>query len=1046
MKKRGKSGKIVCLLLITLLLVGFASASFWSDFWNGITGKATGGSSGGGSYSSSCGDGFGDLAVFHPGTGTWSILKSRDGFEELRHGFAGTLPASADFDGDGERDIAVYLPEGGKWYISFSSGNIPVHLKARYNAAEGYVHYGSAGSVPVPGDYDNDGKADLGVVYRSDSNWIIEYSSNRSVYKNNFGWSATIPAPGDFDGDGKMDLAVFCPRACGDDPDGHWWIWQSSTNQIIEKDFGWSAVVPAPSDFDNDGKTDLAVYYPPEGKWYILYSKDGKTDTELFGWSEALPAPGDYDGCAEQPSPPVPVPECQTDADCGTSTSRRYCQNNNACVSSTSYSCQNGTCVGVSGGGCTTCSYGCANGSCISGPSGIVDRCSEISAASIVEINEAISDTAYDDENVVLREGGWTEGGEGAYVVLYSEPYFDAVVLEITNIDEESSIWNGTNYVVNEIELDLRDNMRSKEYNDKSLTRVGDHYEGIISLGSYGSYYAVAKYNDPYFDENEMSFSFTWGDGATYGNVGNQKDTFYCDINQTTEWCFDTDGGLDYYTKGEVNTSVSPGLMFEDYCLDNRSLIERHCLDRANPNNFTIQYACPGICQDGACVGGTYEILNENVWAEKGNVVEIGNEAIIRYQIVVSEEDSVFVPDRITKVISAPNGQISVPLTKSNSYCQDYVGGSCIIEFKGNVYVKELGKYYFPLMSYKPIIIYGVEQGFISNNLVLDPKYSPEWTYGYYSSYMDFISLNVNYAYYAGSNKESEAGVFIYEDEVGPQNYIKDIFREIEGENFVYNLEDIDGNKILMIKGGDKWGSVRAAIWQSKNKIVLYVYGSENNLDVGDITGEEILQGMIGRQVKIDGNAKLNEFDSMSQEIIRGYLKKHPSTMTDEYLSCLPNWECTLTPLVCPEYGQQTKVCNDLSRCLPSTTTIVECTPGLCSGCFDDDSCIPYGIRLEKDNIPSYCDIDGNIKSQKTKDPVTGDWSTCQNNYECKTNICSDGQCVEVFDMLEAANVFKGVFVRVVCRVSNILDAQGYAECLYEFLGEEEEVMPPPSS
>jgi len=82
----------------------------------------------------------------------------------------------------------------------------------------------------------------------------------------------------------------------------------------------------------------------------------------------------------------------------------------------------------------------------------------------------------------------------------------------------------------------------------------------------------------------------------------------------------------------------------------------------------------------------------------------------------------------------------------------------------------------------------------------------------------------------------------------------------------------------------------------------------------------------------------------------------------------------------------------------------------------------------------AYCDIDGQVKQQKGK--IAGEWSSCQNNYECESNICSYGECVEVRDMFAEVNAFKGTFVKVICRLSHIFNADNYNTCVYNYLGE----------
>jgi hypothetical protein len=86
--------------------------------------------------------------------------------------------------------------------------------------------------------------------------------------------------------------------------------------------------------------------------------------------------------------------------------------------------------------------------------------------------------------------------------------------------------------------------------------------------------------------------------------------------------------------------------------------------------------------------------------------------------------------------------------------------------------------------------------------------------------------------------------------------------------------------------------------------------------------------------------------------------------------------------------------------------------------------------------INAYCDIDGKIKEQKTKE-YGGIWARCQNNYECESNLCSSGECVEINDMIESASSLKKVWVRIACRFNSILTSQTYEDCLAESLGED---------
>ncbi|MDO8508394.1 MAG: LamG domain-containing protein [Nanoarchaeota archaeon] len=89
-------------------------------------------------------------------------------------------------------------------------------------------------------------------------------------------------------------------------------------------------------------------------------------------------------------------------------------------------------------------------------------------------------------------------------------------------------------------------------------------------------------------------------------------------------------------------------------------------------------------------------------------------------------------------------------------------------------------------------------------------------------------------------------------------------------------------------------------------------------------------------------------------------------------------------------------------------------------------------------NFNAYCDIDGKMKKQKTKDRE-GSWASCQNNYECDSNLCSSGECIEINDAIKKAGLFKELFVKVACRISNLFNGDGYNECTVRYLGYSEE-------
>ncbi|GGS21239.1 FG-GAP-like repeat-containing protein [Streptomyces griseoviridis] len=274
------------------------------------------------------GDGRGDMAALYGysdgSVRLFTALGKADG------GFAAPVPSwearpggwtagnmtlhSGDFDGDGRDDIAA-------WY-DYDNGDDRLFTFAA-NATGGFA-------APVPswsntandwnrdnlkfvvGDFDGDGRDDLGGLYRHADGSMRTYSfltdatggfrpALGSWGSATFGdWNRTHVYAGDFDGDGRDDIAAWYDYADGHDA-VH--VLRSSTTKAGVFETPYQAYTTAagnfthadmrvvPGDYDGDGRDDLAALYGySDGKvraFTWTSRADGGLNGAAPGWASA---------------------------------------------------------------------------------------------------------------------------------------------------------------------------------------------------------------------------------------------------------------------------------------------------------------------------------------------------------------------------------------------------------------------------------------------------------------------------------------------------------------------------------------------------------------------------------------------------------------------------------------------------------------------------------------------------------------------------------------------------------------------------------------
>lgn len=214
-------------------------------------------------------------------------------------------PNTLDYLGICGTSLAVFRPTGAGFYINNSDGlNTSRSL---------YYTNGNSGSIPIQGDFDGDGKTDLGTVTNVSGfwSWSIPLSTGGTLTKYPWGLATDKIGVADMNNSGRDDLIAFR----GTSTSGDWYVSLDILNQppanrsdqLPLANFGFAGDKLVPADYDGDGAIDIAVWRPANGYWYIQESSNGNLRVEQWGLNGDIPVPADYFNDPAGYGSPLPV-------------------------------------------------------------------------------------------------------------------------------------------------------------------------------------------------------------------------------------------------------------------------------------------------------------------------------------------------------------------------------------------------------------------------------------------------------------------------------------------------------------------------------------------------------------------------------------------------------------------------------------------------------------------------------------------------------------------------------------------------------------------
>jgi hypothetical protein len=210
----------------------------------------------------------GMVGVFRPSIHQF-YLKNGSTTTSVNWGLATDIPVTGDWNGDGLADVGVFRPSLHRFYL-------------RNGSTTTSVNWGLATDIPVTGDWNGDGLADVGVFRPSLHRFYLRNGSTTTSV--NWGLATDIPVTGDWNGDGLADVGVFRPSL------HRFYLRNGSTTTSVN--WGLATDIPVTGDWNGNSLTDVGVFRPLDHRFYL---KNGSLTTAVnWGLGTDIPVTGSW--------------------------------------------------------------------------------------------------------------------------------------------------------------------------------------------------------------------------------------------------------------------------------------------------------------------------------------------------------------------------------------------------------------------------------------------------------------------------------------------------------------------------------------------------------------------------------------------------------------------------------------------------------------------------------------------------------------------------------------------------------------------------------
>ncbi len=211
---------------------------------------------------------------------------------QILFGSAGDIPVVGDWSGNGRAKAGV-------WRVTNGVGRFFLDTNGNGWDNDVYFIWGQTGDIPVVGDWTGDGRAKVGVFRPATGFWILDANNSHDVSQAtqiHFGSPGDVPLVGDWTGDHRAKPGVWRPTLPGfylDLADGNW-----DSAQDIYFVWGQAGDIPVVGDWSGDGKSKVGVFRASVGLWFLDLNNSHQMPSNplWFGSPGDVPVVGDWNG------------------------------------------------------------------------------------------------------------------------------------------------------------------------------------------------------------------------------------------------------------------------------------------------------------------------------------------------------------------------------------------------------------------------------------------------------------------------------------------------------------------------------------------------------------------------------------------------------------------------------------------------------------------------------------------------------------------------------------------------------------------------------